>query len=190
MRKIKIVALYKHNIVYKNIKHYDIKTFVASSIFLLVALVSIFAINTGTVLSKSLRTANPINELYHDVQIATFVSGENLNFIVPVKSDDVENLNTSLRFKVGSSIMVIAPASGEVVEVGTAEQKYIKIKHGDNLFTIISGIKVCGVTKGSVVKQGKEIATATEGDTIEFVAIQNGKQVSGLYLYKSFIKWD
>lgn len=188
MKKLNIVALYKHNIVYKNVRKNNIKMFAVSIACMLVGIISLMILNINN--SGTVMTVNPINELYRDVQVATFVNGENVNFILPVKSDKVENLNSSIKINVGDSIMVIAPANGEIMEVGEGQNKYIKIKHSNNLYSVVGGVNICGVKQGQLVKQGKEIATAKSGSCVEISLYENGKQVSGLYVYKSYIKWD
>ncbi len=187
MKKISITAVYKHNIVYKNIKHKNVKTFaLAMCVFVVMFTLSLLLNPIKIVKSAS----GPINELYHDVQSATFVSGENITFILPLKTDKIENKNSCLCLTVTDSIMVISPANGEIVEISKDLNKTIKIKC-TNLITIsISGVNVCGVTVGQFVKQGKEIATVKQGDIVQVKVFENNKIKDGLYVYKSFIKWD
>lgn len=190
MNKIKIIALYKHNVVYRNVKKRNISSLIFSFSLVLILFGLLIGFNKSSTFSQSVTTLNPINELYRDVQVATFVYTENTNFIVPVKSVNVENFDSSILFTVGESIMVIAPASGEIVEIGNGENRYIKIKHSDSLYSIISGIEISGVKVNQFVKQGKEIATAKPNSKVKFELIKDGKTISGLYIYKSFIKWD
>ena len=51
-------------------------------------------------------------------------------------------------------------------------------------------VTIGGVKAKQIVKQGKEIATAKQGGKISVKVIENGKALDGLYVYKSFIKWD
>lgn len=187
MKKLNILAFYKHNIVYKNIKHKMAKTFLMSVACVLVMGTMFFAVFSNVNFKQVAETVNPINELYRDVQVATFVNAETLNFILPVKSDVIENNNSELVITVTDSIMVIAPASGEITDVSN---KSITIKHTDKISTQISGVDICGVKAKQIVKQGKEIATAKQGGKISVKVIENGKVLDGLYVYKSFIKWD
>lgn len=187
MKKLNIVSFYKHNIVYKNIKHKNIKTFLYSLVSMIIVGTSFFAVLSAGDFKNVAQTVNPINELYHDVQVATFVSSDVVNFILPVKSSEIENKNDELVISVGDSIMVIAPAGGKIVEAGN---KVIKIRHTDSVYSLVSGVNVCGVKVGENVKQGKEIATALQGDKVTISIWENNKKVSGLYVYKSFIKWD
>lgn len=190
MNKVKLIAIYKHNIVYKNIKHKNVKTFVMSLSIMIVLMLSMVLMKNSNMFSESILVANPINELYRDVQVATFVNSENMNFILPVKTEKINNLDTAISMEVIDNIMIIAPASGEIVEIGNGENKYIKIKHSETITSVISNIGICGVDEKKYVKQGKEIATANPGSEVKIEILENGKNIKGLYIYKSFIKWD
>lgn len=190
MNKIRIIALYKHNVVYRNVKKRNISTLIFSFSLVLILFCLLSGFKNSTVFSQCITALNPINELYRDVQVATFVYSENTNFIVPVKSINVENSDSSIVFTVGESIMIIAPASGEIIDIGKGENKYIKIKHSDSLYSIISGIEISGVKEKQFVKQGKEIATAKPNSKVKLELIKDGKKIQGLYIYKSFVKWD
>lgn len=191
MKKLQIVSMYKHNIVYKNVKKKQLKLFVYS---LIICCVSVFMFTylyqVNDVIKNSTSVFNPISELYRDVEVASFVNQGNVNFIVPIKTDNYQiNLN-NISFKVTSSIMIYSPANGIVESINNVNEKTIVIKHSDSLFSIIKNINIVGVKVGDVVSQGKEIATAKPGDDIIFMIESDGEYVEGLYLNKSFVKWQ
>lgn len=193
MKKVEIINLYKHNVVYKNIKNINIKRFAISLCVCVVTVFSFCYLNiVNTSVGQSVKTFNPISELYRDVEVASFVSSGSINFVVPIKTEKYKINSDNIEFNVLSSIVVYSPANGVVDEVGDVDQgvKYIKIKHADKLYSTIKNVNVVGVKRGDIVKQGKTIATAKEGDVVVFYIEKEGDIVNGLYLNKSFIKWD
>jgi len=193
MKKVEILNLYKHNIVYKNIKNINIKRFVVSFVLCVVAIFSFcYLNNVNSIVQESTNVFNPISELYRDIEVASFVSAGSVNFVVPVKTENYIINNDNIEFEITSSIMIYAPANGIIDEIGNYGQngKYIKIKHGDKLFSIINNVDVVGVKQGDAVKQGKTLATARIGERVSLSIENEGEIVSGLYLNKSFIKWE
>ena len=193
MKKIEIINLYKHNVVYRNIKNFHKKQLLISAIL---CIVSVFGFSYLSFVNSDVKNAvgvfNPISELYRDVETASFVSVGSGNFIVPIKTEKYTINSNSVDFEVGASIMVYASADGIVEEIGgnASGGKYIKIKHADKLYSIINNVDIVGVKVKDVVKQGKTLATAKVGDVVNFSIIQDGKNVVGLYINKSFIKWE
>ena len=159
---------------------------------LIICMVSIFSFvymyNVNDVVHDSAKVFNPISELYRDVEVASFVNG-NFSFIVPIKTDQYVIGDNSIEFKVGSSIMVYSPANGMIESIDGSNRKTIKIKHSENVFSVISNVEIVGVKVGEIVKQGKEIATAKVGETLTFSIEKDGRYINGLYLNKSYVKW-
>lgn len=190
MKKLNVVCLYKHNIVHKNVKNYHKKTFIMSMIICMVAVFSFVYLGVvNDTVKLSTNAFNPISELYRDVEVASFVSGGSVSFIVPVKTDKYTVNQDNIVFEVTSSIMVYAPCDGVIEEINIDKNKYIKIKHSNELYSMIYNVDVVGVKAGDVVKQGKEIATAKPNNSVVFCIINNDKRVENLYLNKSFVKW-
>lgn len=192
MRKLEIINLYKHNIVYKNIKNINIKSCLLSLLLCVVAIFSFcYLANVNNDVKSSISAFNPISELYRDIEVASFVSGASVNFIVPVKTEKYVVNFDNIEFEITSSIVIYSPANGVVEEIGNYNHnaKFIKIKHADNLFSIINNVDIVGVKVGDIVKQGKTLATAQCGDMIIFSIENDNKKVEGLYLTKNFIKW-
>jgi len=193
MKKIEIVNLYKHNVVYKNIKNLHKKQTLAALVMCVISAFGFCYFNlVNSDIKNSISVFNPISELYRDVETASFVSVGNVNFIVPIKTEKYVVNSNSIDFEVSTSIMVYAPADGVIVEIGDNDNlgRYIKIKHGDTLFSIINNVDIVGVKNNETVKQGKMLATAKVGSIINFSIFKDDKQVSGLYLNKSFVKWE
>ena len=190
MRKCDLINLYKHNIVHKNVRYKQIKSCSKSCIaFILIMLSFTYLYKVNSVFQRTAKVFNPISELYRDVEVASFVDSTNVNFIVPIKTDSYIVNSDNIAFKVSSSIMVYAPANGIVDYISSDYEKVIKIKHSNELFSIIKNIDIVGVRVGDAVKQGKEIATARPGQVVSLYIEMNGKVVDGLYLNKSFVKW-
>lgn len=187
---MEIVNLYKHNIVHKNIKNRQPKLFLYSLLVCIVSVMSfVYFSNVNSDIKQTTSVFNPISELYRDVEVASFVSA-NSNFIVPIKTDKYTiNLN-SIDLTVTSSIMIFSPANGVVASIYGENEKVIKIKHSDTLYSIIKNVNIVGVKVGDKVNQGKEIATAKVGEVVTLMIENKGTLVEGLYLNKSFVKWE
>lgn len=190
MKKSNIVNLYRHNIVHKNIKLRQPKLcFYSFLICVVFAFLFVYMCNVNMSIDTSVKAFNPISELYREVDVALFVDSANVNFIVPIKTDSYILNNDNIEFKVSSSIMVYAPANGVIESISNGYDKVIKIKHSDKLFSIIKNVDIVGVKVGDCVKQGMEIATAKPERNIILTIVNDGKNVEGLYLSKSYIKW-
>ncbi|TCO79976.1 M23 family metallopeptidase [Marinisporobacter balticus] len=97
----------------------------------------------------------------------------NMEFVVPIEGEIISNygenvdpyLNTKT-FQRGVDLFVnkekniAVIADGEVVEVGEGKSlgKYVKVKHGKELFSLYANCSNILVKRGSKVKQGEEIA--------------------------------
>lgn len=191
MKRANIINLYKHNIIHRNIKNKQRKDFYfAFSIFAVVLFLSSYLYFVNESVEKSVEVVNPISELYRDVEVASFVNGGVVNIILPIKSSKCEVMDNVINITVTDSIMVYAPASGVVESVDDLNgKKTIKIKHSETLATVVENIDIVGVKVGDVVKQGKEIATASTGMIVKLYVIENNKVVNNLSLNKSYVKW-
>lgn len=139
---------------------------------------------------------NPVNSLYSDNSELIFTSGSlveknSLDFIVPIKSDNVTCLGSSIDFVCTNSIMVMAVEGGVVREVGVTLDgtKYIKIQHSAEVESIIENVDIVGVAIGNIVKRGQDIATARVGDTISLKVIDKGVSVENLRVNHSRVLW-
>lgn len=193
MKKVEIINMYKHNIVYKNIKKVNAKN-LAMTMGLCFIIVFSFCYICGVnvFINNSVSVFNPISELYRDVETASFVSAGSINFIAPVNTKLYKINGDSIDFTVDESIVVCAPETGVVSEIergGNGQSKYIRIQHSDNIFSTIKNVKIIGVEKGEAVKQGKIIGSSNKDDIINFEIIIDGNKASNLYFNKSFIKW-
>lgn len=193
MKKLEIVNIYKHNIVYKNVKKVNIKNLVLTmSICLSIMFSFCYMYFVNSDIMNSVKVFNPISELYRDVETASFVSAGSINFIAPIKTERYIINENSIDFIVDESIIISAPESGIICKIGNENNgiKYIKIQHSQNIFSIIKNVDVVGININENVKQGKILATAKQGDTVNFSIEIDGKKVNNLYFNKSFIKWE
>jgi len=193
MKKVEVVNIYKHNIVYRNIKKINSKNLVASiAICLTIILSFCYMYNINNKVQDSIKVFNPISELYRNVETASFVNNiGSINFIAPIKTENYKINSHSIEFVVEDSCVVCSPERGVVCEIGNYNNasKYIKLQHSNNLFSIIKNINVVGVKEGYNVKQGEVIATVKEKEIIIFEIEVDKKVVGNLYFNKRFIKW-
>lgn len=190
MRGLPIINLYKHNIVHKNIKKINQKNFILSLIMFVVITGSLlYLTRVNSYVNDLVTNANPISELYREVDYLSFVDVSSTNIIAPIKTDETTQNSNNIEFKVVASIMIYAPANGVVVGINNGHNKSIKIRHASDLYSIIENVDIIGVKVGDVVKQGKEIATAEIGSKIKLMIEYKNKIVEGIYLNKNFVKW-
>ena len=190
MRGLPIINLYKHNIVHKNIKKINQKNFILSLIMFVVITGSLlYLTRVNSYVNDLVTNANPISELYREVDYLSFVDASSTNIIAPIKTDETTQNSNNIEFKVVASIMIYAPANGVVVGINNGHNKSIKIRHASDLYSIIENVDIVGVKVGDVVKQGKEIATAKIGSKIKLMIEYKNKIVEGIYLNKNFVKW-
>lgn len=140
---------------------------------------------------------NPVNSLYSDnsniVFASTLIDKENLDFVLPISGAKVELIPTGdIVLTVNNSIMVKACEGGIVEEVGTTIDgvKYIKIKHGIDIHSIIENVDILGVKNGDMVKKGQDIATAIVGEKVVFKLFMHNSQITQIKLNQSKIIWE
>ena len=113
MKGLTIINLYKHNIVHKNVKKFNQKKLLYSCMTFFIIAGTLLYLNQHNIsIKKAVASINPISELYREVDYLSFVDATNNNFIVPIKTDEFIQNDNNIKFKVVSSIMIFAPASG------------------------------------------------------------------------------
>ena len=138
---------------------------------------------------------NPVNSLYSDNSDIVFtngtLSGENLSFFVPVVGNYEIIGDGTVVFTIKNSIMVKSSESGIVKEIGISNNgvKYIKIKHSENIWSLIENLDIVGVTENQVVKRGQDIATARVGESVRFLLFKNNNQISNIKIENTKIVW-
>jgi hypothetical protein len=193
---LEIVNLQKHEIFYmerKKQKLFSVK-FLSLIVCVIAFCISFIDLNYFENIKKVVALNNPVNSLYNDNSNVVFTnSNKLLNFIIPISggSFSIEN-DGSICFRVGSSIMVTACEDGIVEYIGYSlnGKKCIKIKHTDNIYTLIENVDIVGVAINDIVKKGKDIATAKMGEFIVLRLFKNNNQVNNIKVENGKIIWQ
>ena len=197
MKTVQILSLTKNEIIIKKPRKNRGILFL-SCILILILSIGILSLDSlSNITTEMTYVYNPVNSLYNDTGELTFTSGiaiekELLDFIIPIKAKNIEiDVTGSIVFEIGESIMVKSPEAGVVSEIGFSNDgvKYIKIKHGIEMSTVISNLDIIGVVEGEVVKKGGDIATAKEGESITMQIFENNVPLTNLKINQSKIIW-
>lgn len=183
-KNVKMISLTKNEIVIKY-KKKKINYLTISSIgCTFIILLLIFLCHFNESFSKKVLTVyNPVNSLYSDNSDIVFTSSvitfDKLEFTIPIVGGSIEIFDNSLQFTIGNSIMIRSIESGVVVDSGQTMEgiKYIKIKHTNNVFSIIENVDIIGVSEFESVKRGQDIATGINGDIVTLKIFKDDIQV-------------
>lgn len=191
-----ILNLIKKEILIKNIvkkKKYRYLYVFASISSLIMVIGIIFAFGFGRQVAY---VYNPVNSLYNDNSNIVFTSAmansEKLDFRVPILSSSVQNNNGIVEFVVDKSIIVSACESGVVIDFGVSNNgaKFIKIKHNENIYSIIENVDIIGVVKFDIVKKGQDIATGKFGESVKLTIYENDNLITNIKINQSKITWQ
>ena len=168
--KLKIISLKYNAIIYKQIKHRkQNRKILFSLVVFAILLCSVFTLkfidveNVNQVLNTAAYLQNPINPLYSDMGNIVFTDGFNivrlknkdLDFEVPLIYKNVNQLDNALEFTTSDNLVLTAPEDGVVTDifmVGT-NVKCIKIKHSNNVYSIIANIDNLSLDNGQILKK-------------------------------------
>lgn len=203
MKKIKVQNLIKNKIKHVYLKKLIKRNYLFCGVAMVLIMLSMCAIKYVDAFNGYDKLCaeiyNPINPLFNDSGNMVFASSKfdavnkkNLNFVIPIKCSQIQNLNGDLCFTVDASIMIIAPEDGIVSAVGLlpSGEKYIEIKHSKNIVSRIENIYLTGVVSGQVVAKGKDIATANMGEVVRFLVFEDGVKITSLKVEKSSVIWE
>jgi len=194
-KKVVVLSLTKNEIVIRKIRKTKSKlslSIILSSIFIVVGVIFLSSVNFGKQVAY---VYNPVNSLYNDNSNVVFTGGvlsEKLDFRLPVVSARVENNNGEMLFTISNSIMISASESGVILECGANNQneKYIKIKHSENIYSIIENVDIIGVSEFDIVKRGQDIATGKLGEKIKFRIYKDDSLITDIKIDQSKITWQ
>lgn len=202
MAKIKVVNLYKHNIIYKDIPKIKRKQNIMSlgvfGLLMLGCLMGRYSnfLGLNNFYNTVTTVMNPIQELYNDNVDIVFagtdsVSAKDLKIIIPVKCEKYEIKNGTLNMTVGDNIMLMAPESGVVEEIGTlfGGGKYIKLRLANNFYCIVENLDILGTKENEIVKKGQDIATLVKGEVVKMSLYENGQKLNNINVNKNIIEW-
>ena len=173
----------KNNVVVFNIKKREIKVikkkkfnfgwFICLFVVAIILVAGVNKNNLNSIIASMSNVYNPVNSLYNDNAEIVFTGGNiiekgSLNLTVPLRNTEYEITNNGINFFVKNNIMVTSCDSGVVEESGVTNDgvKYIKIKHSNNLFTLIENVDILGVKNSQIIKAGQDIATAKTGQVV------------------------
>ncbi len=178
----------------KNKKNNKIKIKPWYAIIVLVCMCTITMFSNNMRVSV-LRAYNPVSSLYSDESKAVFTSARmNKNwedFLLPVVTGDVVIDNGNVYMIPTNSIMVYAVEDGIVEDKGTSLDgiKYIKIKHSEDVMSVITNVDIVGVAKGDIVRRGQNIASCKIGERVTLQLYDNDVQITSLSISQSKLVW-
>ena len=194
MNYAKILRVSKQNIEVLRLKKYKKLIFISMCIFVIIThFVLIHDTKYTNIVKNVCGIGNPVNSLYSDDSDIIFTNNKLYNFVLPINGAIVTVDNDgSIVFDVVKSIMVMSSEEGVVFSIGTSLDgvKFIKIKHGEQLFSIIENVDIVGVSEGDIVKRGQDIATAKVGSSVTMRIIKNDIQITNITVNKSKIIWE
>ena len=168
-------------------------------ILVIVVLTLVFSMSSGDIRAIGIGMShiyNPVSSLYNDNSDVIFtsgnLSGENLNFYVPIVGNYEILKDGTIVFTVANSIMVKAPEAGVISDVGITNNgiKYIKIKHSESVWSLIENVDIVGVKENEIVSRGKDIATAKMGEQVCFQLFQNNVKINSVKIESTKIVWE
>ena len=138
---------------------------------------------------------NPVSSLYNDNSDVVFTNSSitELNFVVPLMGANYEIASDgTIEFEVKNSIMVKACESGVIDDIGITNNgvKYIKIKHTEEIFSLIENVDIVGVQKNDIVKRGQDISTAKENSKVYFQLFNGDTKITNIKIHLSKLIWE
>lgn len=188
--KVKILSVKRNEITIKIKKEKHNFIFLSLCVFGLVMFLSLGIVDHGIIQTMA-TVYNPVNSLYNDNSDIVFTSMSNsLSFSLPIMGSLYEILSDgTIEFFGHKSIMIKTSELGVVEDVFINEdsKKCIKIRHADNVFSIVENIDIVGVNTGDIVKKGQDIATIRLDSRIKFSIYINNTKVSNIKIEQSKI---
>lgn len=196
-KRVAILGVKKNEII---VNVYKKHTTMHWSLHILVIVVFLMIFTMGNSGIKSVGVTmsniyNPVSSLYNDNSDVVFtngiLSGENLNFYVPIVADYEIMNDGTIVFEISKSIMIKAPEIGVVEKIGVTNNgvKYIKIKHSENIWSLIENVDIVGVSQNEVLTRGKDIATAKVGEIVYFQIFKDNVKINNLKIESTKIVW-
>lgn len=192
--QLKVIKVIQNNYVYKfkKIKKVSKSLFGTVACFLLViSLYTTFRyINEyriNEIYGMATYISNPINPLYSDMGNVVFTSNDGvvildnkqLEFSVPVIYKSYRILDKSIEFEVGENPIISSIEKGVVSDIYVTSNnvKCIKIKHSNNMFSIIENVDILGVNIGAMVSKNQKIGTAKNDINILLSIEKSGEKI-------------
>ena len=196
-KKVAILSIKKNEITIKIKKKK--RTYWSMSLLFLIAFTLCFAYGSADIKSIGISMSqiyNPVSSLYNDNSDVIFtngiLSGENLNFYVPMIANYEISEDGTIILEVNNSIMVKSTEAGIIEDVGITNNgvKYIKIKHSESIWSLVENVDIVGIEKNQLVKRGQDIATAKLGEKVYFQLFRNNIKISNLKIESTKIIWE
>ena len=202
IHQAEITKVYPNSAKYRIGKHMRSKAYN----FLLLLLVPVLAVGclrltTQDSLKSISQTVcnlyNPIYSPYVETGQIVFTwnydfSQSDIGFSLPIHSSDITiDSDGTVSAVVKESVIIKSVADGVVDQIADQDgTNVVKIMYGKNIFVEYINIDILGVSVGNAVSTGQEIGTAKIGETVQFKAYYNNKQVSNLIIDNNKIVWQ
>lgn len=194
MNNATILKVSKQNISLLDRKKYRSIIYVCVLFFVILSNIMLVTDKKYQIIVNSVgANGSPVNSLYNDNSDIIFTNNKIYDFVLPINGSIVSVQNDgNIMFDVVKSIMVMASEDGVVFQISSTLDgiKFIKIKHGDQLFSVIENVDIIGVSEGDIVKRGQDIATAKVGSSVTMRIIKNDIQITNITVNKSKIIWE
>lgn len=196
-KRVAILSVKKNEIIVKVHKKNKLTPFVMLT-FIMLAFLAVFTMGGSEIKSIGITMSNiynPVSSLYNDNSDVVFtngiLSGDNLNFYVPMIANYEITSDGTIEFFGGSSIMIKAPEKGVVEKVGITNNgiKYIKIRHSENIWSLIENADIVGVCENEIITRGKDVATAKVGESVYFQIFKDNTKINNLKIESTKIVW-
>lgn len=204
MNNAEILNLYKHTIAYKKLRKFS-----RFSAFMFIFALMMPIITFGAIklynedmdkdyLATVYNYYNPLYSPYVDMGDIAFTSSgyvmlvnKDLEFSYPIVAGNAEIVNGQVNFQIEENILIKASEDGVIKNIGTTSNgtKYIRIHHGNNIESVVENVDIAAIKEGTIVKKGKEIATAKSGEIIVFKIYKDNKQITDYELKDNVIEW-
>jgi len=194
-RRVSILSVKKNEITIKIKKK---RPYFAYSFVIILAFLLCFTFGTSELKSIGISMSqiyNPVSSLYNDNSDVVFTSGSlnDLSFAVPLMGANYEiSSDGTIEFEVIKSIMVKSCEAGVVEDIGVTNNgiKYIKIKHTEEIWSLIENVDIVGVQENDIVKRGQDVATAKEKSKVYFQLYKDNVKITNIKINSAKIIWE
>lgn len=202
--KAEIVAIYRvsimeqtqsksSNTIYKKLAY-------LSLVIMLVLVCGIGVINNEhiDVVNNIKYIISPITSLYsdkNDLQFTwsdSFVVEDGYEFYLPLMSNNIKIVDGNIIIQASLSTIIKPIESGVIESIGDSIDgvRYIKIKHSENLYSIIENIDIISVHTGDYVTRDTIVGTSNINDSIICSLYKDDSRLKNISIYKNKILVD
>ncbi len=197
VKRVKIVAIYRHKILYRNNREIHKKEMIASAVlFVMLMLSAIFLRVQDSSMSQAVSQAftnisDPTFPLYGDMSELVHTNGSIIpEFKLPVIGSKVEVINGDINITIADNNTIKSTHAGRIRMIGIDDGKrYVQIMYDNDLSTIIYNMDVIGVKTGDVVAANSILGTAEKGQVITVQVLYCDDPIENVWLKNGRILW-